>query len=314
MAFDPTTDDSVLLVLARTDDRAAALLFGRYKPIVKNHLRRRLRNSDVVDELVQDTLVAFFEKVKSGVEMESARGYLYGIANNKYCAYLRSIGRLEEDDDLESLPDLDSMISVIAGSRDGRLLAHALHALKPEQQTLLYYFYWLDMSRDNIATVMGTIESTVGSRLYTARRALLKEYRAVEARMRQLHDTSRAIYKWSRKVSDRTQLVIAADEQVEAALVERFGRLIVNMASNHFGQHASGRRRDDRIELLVPVDDVLGWVHGVLFDTVESEANADERSLRALANELANRGGCCDVLEQFNLVMPVVLVSVCTLT
>ena len=133
-------------------------------PALRRYARALTRDSDIADDLVQDTLVRALRS-EHLFEGDEIRSWLYTILTNLNRNRLRSLARRPvlapiEDNDAPDLAGPE------AGSRD---IQRALALLVEEQRTALLLVVLEGLSYREVAEVQGVPIGTVMSRLARAR-------------------------------------------------------------------------------------------------------------------------------------------------
>lgn len=158
---------------------------------LRAYCRRRLGREEAEDALAEVFAVAWrrFEKMPEGQE---ARLWLYGVARNvcrnatrAYRRRMRLSGRLMASGDTpQSTPDE----SLVTRSEHEDVLA-ALTTLKPSDQELLRLHAWEELSRKEIAQVLGISVAAADMRLH---RAIARMSGALRSKGFPGHTTGRA--------------------------------------------------------------------------------------------------------------------------
>lgn len=165
-----TLDDQTLVeAWQRGDKQAGEQLFDRYFASISRFFRNKL--PDQAEDLIQQTFAALLEG-RDRLQVSSRfRAYLFGIAHNILRAQLRTLGRGQTIDPLESsLAELAPSPSVLVGERaEQQLLARALRKLPIEHQVALELHYWEGLNAAEIAEILAVPHSTMRSRLGRAR-------------------------------------------------------------------------------------------------------------------------------------------------
>ena len=133
-------------------------------PALRRYARSLTRDSDIADDLVQDTLVRALrsEHLFHG---EEVRSWLYTILTNLNRNRLRSLSRRPAMSSLEE-NDAPDMAGPEAGGRD---IERALAALVEDQRNALLLVVLEGLSYREVAEVQGVPIGTVMSRLARAR-------------------------------------------------------------------------------------------------------------------------------------------------
>jgi RNA polymerase sigma-70 factor (ECF subfamily) len=173
---DERTDADV--IAASLDDNGQfATVFDRHAGTVFRFLVRRV-GRDAAEELLGDTFrIAFERRAVFDTQRESARPWLYGIANNLLAKHrrtearrFRATGRLAmERAETDPADDVASAID----ARDGcRAALHAITTLPDGERDALLLYVWEELDYDDIATALDIPIGTVRSRLNRARARL----------------------------------------------------------------------------------------------------------------------------------------------
>ena len=158
-------------LVAMEDVRAFEALYRAYHPRLRRFLRGMLRQSTMVDEVLDDTMLVAWRKAHTFDATSRVSTWLFAIA---YRQALKALRRLDW-----SLPD---PIEEPAAPREGepdRELAHTqlrerldavLAQLSPEHRAVIEMTYFHGYSCKEIADVVGCPVATVKTRMFYARR------------------------------------------------------------------------------------------------------------------------------------------------
>jgi RNA polymerase sigma-70 factor (ECF subfamily) len=137
-------------------------------PALRRYARALTRDTDIADDLVQDTLVRALrsEHLFHGGDI---RSWLYTILTNLNRNRLRSLARRPAMSSIED-NDAPDMAGPEAGGRD---IARALATLVEDQRAALLLVVLEGMSYREVAEVQGVPIGTVMSRLARARALLM---------------------------------------------------------------------------------------------------------------------------------------------
>jgi RNA polymerase sigma-70 factor (ECF subfamily) len=179
-------DDSVLIEQALGgEERAYAELVRRHQAVVARVVQRITRRPDWVPDLVQEVFIAAFQELPRFRRQSSFLTWLYRIAMNKSLEALRkedAMGRLARRAalDAELFPSSLIMHDQMSGermalSREVQMeVRDALERLPAEARAILTLRYLEEFSTPEIARILELPEGTVRSRLFYARRELMK--------------------------------------------------------------------------------------------------------------------------------------------
>ena len=191
------TDEELLALFRQGTHEAFGALVRRYEGVLYGYLRRYLGDSDLADDVFQNTFLQLYTKINQFEAGRPFRPWLYAIATNQAIDALRRRNRhptirlhAEADDvnDAET-PHLMSLLETReAGplehvqAEERKLLIRASVEKLPDflkQVVLLAYYQGLKYAE--IAKILGIPVGTVKSRLHTALGRLQENWTAEPA-------------------------------------------------------------------------------------------------------------------------------------
>ncbi|RUP25275.1 MAG: RNA polymerase sigma factor RpoE [Curvibacter sp.] len=186
----PASDDSDLLLVQRAvagNQRAFELLVLKYQRRVARLVARMVRDSDLVDDVVQETFIRAYRALHQFRGEAQFYTWLYRIAVNtakKALVDLRRNPVMNEsamrgrDDDDETSPVSNELSSdetpetVLAAKEIGEAVNSAMEALPEDLRQAVTLREIEGLSYDEIAEVMNCPIGTVRSRIFRAREAI----------------------------------------------------------------------------------------------------------------------------------------------
>jgi len=182
---------SLLVRIAEHRDRDAYQdLFVHFAPRIKGFLMRKGADSELAEELMQDTMLSVWTKASMyRPGRGSASTWIFTIARNLRIDRLRreSVQHFDDVDDLEiSEDDTASDVSVVAqddaviASQERQLVARAMKDLPSEQAQVIRMSFVDDLSQSDIAERLSLPLGTVKSRM---RLAYIKLRQALESEL-----------------------------------------------------------------------------------------------------------------------------------
>ncbi|MBK7542028.1 MAG: sigma-70 family RNA polymerase sigma factor [Candidatus Competibacteraceae bacterium] len=184
-----TTDLELIRAVAGKDRHALKQLYERYAPRIGRYLLKLLKQPELVDEAVNDTMLALWQ---SADRFDPAAGqlltWLFGIAHNKGLKTLRRTGRFRADQSIDTLaPDVldeaeDREPSLraaphgpeqtVLGWELGGILQWALEQLSTEHRSVIELAFGEELAYPQIAEIVGCPLNTVKTRMFHARKRL----------------------------------------------------------------------------------------------------------------------------------------------
>jgi RNA polymerase sigma-70 factor (ECF subfamily) len=147
--------------VADQEQHAFNTLYTRYAPRVRAYLARRLRQSDLIDDVLQEVMLVLWQHAARVPATVSLIAWLYGIARRKaQKAWVRTAipplpRTIHEDIDLDE-PEVQ-----LLRQEYGCMLTRALEALPLYERTALLLLVRQGCSPQEIAVATGVPASTV---------------------------------------------------------------------------------------------------------------------------------------------------------
>ena len=148
-------------------------MFDAHYPSVWSYCRRRLPAADV-DDTVAEVFTVAWRRLEAIPAEPLTRAWLLRTAYHVGGHALRSNGRRSRLQDVAGAdrsvaPPADDLVGAIGSNRG---LADAMARLSADDRELLRLIAWEELTRDEIATVLGCSANAVAIRLHRARRRL----------------------------------------------------------------------------------------------------------------------------------------------
>jgi len=164
-------------------EEAFHMFYQTHAPKVRNFIRKRIGNEKDVEEILQDTLFAFLERVRDFNGGSKLSTYLCAIARHKIVDYYRKkrIKQTVFSQLPEGLIELFSFIVTPEKELDRTFLKEkiekALSHLEPRYKTILLLKYKEGYSVSEIAGKLSCSFKSAESALFRARKAFRYEFR-----------------------------------------------------------------------------------------------------------------------------------------
>lgn len=168
------SDEQLVGLLQEGEERALAFLYEKYKTPVYQYCVRLLRDEQAAEDAAHDT----FLKIRSGIHSlanpQSLRAWIFRIARNEVMQMLRKTRR-NGSIDTEDVWEEETPFEKYEQVETQELVRQSLDRLKAEYREVLILREFEQFSYAEIAEVTGSTESSVKSRIFKARKALLKK-------------------------------------------------------------------------------------------------------------------------------------------
>ena len=155
------------------DSEALKELFNRYKNPLRYFINRLLDDSEVADDVFQDTWLTVLRKIRTLKQLDAFTVWLYRIARNKVYQQFRKKRVWTELD--ESLLTEEDTNDDGFSSEDAAKIHKCLEKLKLQHKEVLMLRFLEQMTYQQIADVVGCNLGTVRSRIFHAKIALKAE-------------------------------------------------------------------------------------------------------------------------------------------
>lgn len=169
-------DRHLLRRIARSDLSAFEELYDRYHQRLFGYVFKITRSPDLVEEVVDDTLLAVWRGARSFRGSSRPSTWIFGIAYRKS---LKALERLPRERGGESAQEPDELEAPAPGPESlmvrrelASTLGRALATLSPEQRAVVELTYVHGFSYPEIAEIVGCPANTVKTRMFYARRRL----------------------------------------------------------------------------------------------------------------------------------------------
>ena len=145
------------------NNRAFDTLVKKYQsPIRRFFLNLTTGDSDLSDDLAQDTFIKAYTNLNSFKNLSNFSTWLYRIAYNVFYDYIRSKKETESIDSSEVDANYQTEQENVGAKMD---VYESMKCLKEEERTCITLFYMEDLSIEKIASVTGFPAGTVKSHL-----------------------------------------------------------------------------------------------------------------------------------------------------
>ena len=169
-----TLDDVALINrVAGKDGAAFEILYRGYYPRLRRFLERVTRRPQIVDEILDDTMLVVWRRASSYNLSSQVSTWIFGIAFRRA---LKALKRIDEPTNFEpdERPDPVGVgpEGMLAQQQTRASIARALGALSPDHRAVIELTYFEGYSCAEIAQIMRCPVGTVKTRMFHARRRL----------------------------------------------------------------------------------------------------------------------------------------------
>jgi len=175
-----------IVAQAKKEKKYFNKLYVYYQPKIYSYVYRKLGDKELSEDITSQT----FEKALKGLQDFRWQGisfgvWLYRIARNNINDYLRKLQRKKQDlsiHDYENVimdEDTESLEDLVVRNEEEAILYKAIKKFREQDQYLLYYKFFENMSNKEISEKTGLSETNVGTKLHRIRQNLKKAIKEI---------------------------------------------------------------------------------------------------------------------------------------
>ena len=153
---------------------ALSAAYEQYSDGVFAYCLRILADRQLAEDVVQDTFLKVRHYAASLQQDDSFRSWIFRIARNEALMQLRK-RRLDSQLDDGSVWSEETPHEQLVALERSEIVNRLLESLKREYREVLVLLVYENMSYAEIATVTGITESSVKSRIFRARKAMIEK-------------------------------------------------------------------------------------------------------------------------------------------
>ena len=176
----PYEDTAIIEAFQNGDEFAFVSIYNRYKGPVYAFCLKMLLNTELAQDVMQDTFLRVYENRDRLLNAGSFRAWLFTIARNQCLNQLRrNNAHVAYDVDITDSKQLrdrnkQSPAADLEKSEKIELVNRFLLELKPDYREVIVLREYQNLSYEEIAAITRSTLSAVKSRLFKARRKLAK--------------------------------------------------------------------------------------------------------------------------------------------
>jgi RNA polymerase sigma-70 factor (ECF subfamily) len=172
--LDPTIEQELIAELQRGSDRALAAVYQEFSQGIFAYCLKILADRQLAEDVVQETFLKVRQHAQSIQSTGSFKSWIFRIARNEALMQLRKRRSNGQIEDGSAWSDETPHQQFVASERT-EIVNRLLDSLKHEYREVLVLLVYEDMSYTEIAAVTGATESSVKSRIFRARKAMIEK-------------------------------------------------------------------------------------------------------------------------------------------
>ncbi len=159
------------------DTNAFSVLVNQYKHMVFTLAVRMLKNREEAEEVAQDVFLKAYQKLSNFQGEAKFSTWLYKIAYHRGLDALKKKKRTIST--VAIAPEItldvaytDKIIDRLDAKARSSIIKNTINELKGDDAAVLLFFYFEELSMEEISAIMGISSNTVKVRLYRSRKRL----------------------------------------------------------------------------------------------------------------------------------------------
>lgn len=169
------TEEALVRQLKEGDKTSFDLLYEKYKNMALRTAYLITGNLSDSEDVVQDTFVKVWLHCRELKNESGFRAWMMQIlVRTAYKSGKRKSRELPDEEILQKADKSQGVSSIerAIAREEAEMIAGAVRSLPIKQRTVVALYYYQECSVSEIAAMLGVLEGTVKSRLYTARKLL----------------------------------------------------------------------------------------------------------------------------------------------
>jgi RNA polymerase sigma-70 factor (ECF subfamily) len=161
--------------VAGGDKAAMRALYLRHAETVQRFVQSRLRDQVEAADIVHTTMLEVWRTAERFQGRSGVRSWILSIARNKTIDHIRKNARVDVSEPDEAIPDeTPNPEAVLAAVQDASRVRACVEKLKDQHRSAVHLAFFQDMSYSEIAEVEGVPEGTIKTRIYHAKKLLMR--------------------------------------------------------------------------------------------------------------------------------------------
>jgi RNA polymerase sigma-70 factor (ECF subfamily) len=160
------------------DTNSFAVLVDRYKDLVFSLALKVMKNREEAEEVSQDTFVKAYRSLQHFKGDSKFSTWLYKIAYHNCMDRVKKIARTYHTDTIDEVVEnkisaTEDVLQTIERKERAEIIKACLSELPEDERSILWFFYFEELSLKEITKVTTYSESNVKVKLHRARKKLL---------------------------------------------------------------------------------------------------------------------------------------------
>lgn len=144
------------------DQDAFGWIYDHFADKIYRFIFFRVGQKETAEDILSDTFIKGWQKINQINSPAALSGWLYQIARNNIIDYYRIKKEVVSLDEVENfLIDEVDPVDFVNLNLQQKRITEVIHKLVPDQQQVIKYRYFEDLSNEEIAYVMGKTEGAI---------------------------------------------------------------------------------------------------------------------------------------------------------
>jgi RNA polymerase sigma-70 factor (ECF subfamily) len=171
-----STEHALIKRIAEGDKQALAALYRQMERPLYRFIQSRLNDPFEANDILHDVFMEVWRSADRFEGRSKLQTWIFGIAYRKVIDRHRKAGRTSLTDvpDENIADDTESAESCVIAGQDAAQVRHCLSELSHDHRTAISLAFWEDMNYREIAEVCKTAEGTIKTRIFHAKKLLLR--------------------------------------------------------------------------------------------------------------------------------------------
>ncbi len=169
------TEIELVRQLQQGDRKAFGDLYELYRNKVYTYCTRMLADGEAAGDVTHETFLKAQSRIEQLHDSGSFKSWLFAIAHHEVLMDFRRRRTNIELSHAEGIWDNETPLDMAVSNEISEIVQRMLQKLKPEYRAVLLLREFEQLSYTQIAAVTGTTESSVKSRIFKARKALVEK-------------------------------------------------------------------------------------------------------------------------------------------
>ncbi|MDT7832872.1 sigma-70 family RNA polymerase sigma factor [Flavobacteriaceae bacterium S356] len=160
------------------DTNAFAFLVDKYRDMVFSLALKITKRKEEAEEVAQDSFIKAFKSLQHFKGDSKFSTWLYKITYNNCIDRVKKIARTHNTDTIDEVNEnkikaIEDTLQVIERGERAEMIKECMDALPEDERTILWLFYFEELSLKEIKDVTSYSESNIKVKLHRARKRLL---------------------------------------------------------------------------------------------------------------------------------------------